>query len=181
MGQQTISIDPDLWKRTRRQAFDMGTTATSIVEQALIAYFAAMELKQGGRLAPQPAPTTDWVLAKGPVSASDLRGKAVSTIPDIPLIDYRPPQPASGIQWVGESTSEERKQMDALPPPAIYESFDESFATVEEDGSITQHTSVGFKAVVINSPSEVAAAVKAAGPREFHPVPKPTTTKKARR
>jgi len=106
---QKMSINPDLWKQTRRLAFDMGTTATSIVEEALIAYFAAMEVKQGGRLAKAPQPMS--FSAEG------------TLIPDF-----------SGNHYVR-----------------------------------------------IEDPSQVAAAVKAAGPREFHPVPKPVAVKKARR
>ena len=144
---QKMSINPDLWKQTRRLAFDMGTTATSIVEEALIAYFAAMEVKQGGR--PAPHPTTDWVLAKGPVSASDLRtpfsgDHAILLMPDGSVMD-----PIADV-----------------PPPRM------AAMKVEiEDGAYVR----------IEDPSQVAAAVKAAGPREFHPVPKPVAVKKARR
>jgi len=197
VGQQTISIDPDLWKRTRRLAFDMGTTATSIVEEALIAYFAAMELKQGGR--PAPHPTTDWVLAKGPVSASDLRtpfsgDHAILLMPDGSVMDPVADATVSTEPFSlsrtflsvdklppGDGAYVETKQMDAWPPPARSASVIADVVESHMDGEVRVIDKVDLKAIVINSPSEAAAAVQAAGPREFHPVPKPTTTKKARR
>jgi predicted transcriptional regulator len=133
---QKISVDSDLWKRVRRLAFDMGTTATSIVEEALIAYFAAMELKQGGRLAKAPQPMS--FSAEGTLIPDFSGNHAISLMPDGSVMD-----PIADVPRKVEI----------------------------EDGAYVR----------IENPSQVAAAVKAAGPREFHPVPKPVTAKKARR
>ena len=35
---QKISISPEVWARTRRRSFDMDTTASALVEEALVAY-----------------------------------------------------------------------------------------------------------------------------------------------
>ena len=139
---QKMSINPDLWKQTRRLAFDMGTTATSIVEEALIAYFAAMEVKQGGRLAKAPQPMS--FSAEGTLIPDFSGNHAILLMPDGSVMD-----PIADV-----------------PPPRM------AAMKVEiEDGAYVR----------IEDPSQVAAAVKAAGPREFHPVPKPVAVKKARR
>jgi len=133
---QKMSINPDLWKQTRRLAFDMGTTATSIVEEALIAYFAAMEVKQGGRLAKAPQPMS--FSAEGTLIPDFSGNHAISLMPDGSVMD-----PIADV-------------------PRKVEIEDGAYVRIED-------------------PSQVAAAVKAAGPREFHPVPKPVAAKKARR
>ena len=139
---QKMSINPDLWKQTRRLAFDMGMTATSIVEEALIAYFAAMEVKQGPRLAKAPQPMS--FSAEGTLIPDFSGNHAILLMPDGSVMD-----PIADV-----------------PPPRM------AAMKVEiEDGAYVR----------IEDPSQVAAAVKAAGPREFHPVPKPVAAKKARR
>jgi hypothetical protein len=147
---QRISLDPALWNRTRRRAFDTGTTATALVSLALAEYLDRTEKPQG-RLADPQFVTLD---PSQQVPPESLIPEAV-----IPVIDrelrrgmkevelYEVSVTADKMPWDGPVIVQ-----DALPPAAV-----------------------------INDPKEVGAAIAkvalAAG-REFHPVPKPTSTKK---
>jgi hypothetical protein len=73
---QQISIDPELWARARRKAFDIRSTATKIVEAALTEYLDRLDEKPpaGPATKPLPVPNRPEPIRAG--NSGDPRGLA---------------------------------------------------------------------------------------------------------
>ena len=155
MGQQ-ISIDPQLWAQTRRLAFDTSTTASRIVETALAEYLT--------RVGEPPAELATTKKPRRPIE-NDPPGPefypAAGEKIRLPGLrdeaDQRPLDPRLGAPW-----DEVTKPIDALAPPA------------SENGAMNEP-------VVVNDPQVAAARAVELARRPITPVPKPTSTKRAKR
>ena len=111
MGQQTISIDPDLWKRTRRFAFDTGVTASSIVEAALTEHLDVLMAKP--RTGGKPPVDTATVTPRVKVLSVDAAATIAADAPD--------PKPLSAkisgpLPWTRVDTPEDAAKVAAFVP-----------------------------------------------------------------
>jgi hypothetical protein len=166
---QTISLDPRTWAKVRIMAFERSTSASKLVAQAVDEFLARELGKPQGQLATEPDPIAKFMEARlDEVSViSDVKLYETSIVKDpLPGREFKlsQPVPIEGMPWDEAKTKVESGQaailqgnavtaQDALPPPAV-----------------------------IKDPKEVGAAIKAVAPgREFHPVPKPASTRKPRR
>ena len=65
MATQRVSLDPALWNRTRRLAFDTGTTASRLVETALAEFLDRQE-KPPAKVAGEGPPDDAWATLLAP-------------------------------------------------------------------------------------------------------------------
>lgn len=166
MVQQKISIDPELWARTRRKAFDLKTTASKLVEEGLSQYLDQLDIP-GEMREPRERLAT--------ATATATTATATTTAP--------PPHKTIGLNPTGQRAVDQLRSAPWNDPVPV--------AVAESAGSVAIAPSAnnekdGFGAAavvvpdgaskIINDP-QVAAAMatqraQLAG-RTIHPVPKP--------
>jgi gamma-glutamyl phosphate reductase len=193
MATQRISLDPKLWAKTRRTAFDMGVTATEVVSQALVEYLDRAENPLAGLAA---APKTlkhddrpigritkvtedeSGITVEGEVWPKDDPRRDVKLMEVSVTSDKLPWDSAVALVKSGQAAVLQGNS--SVVPDAVIPAIEQRIrgeAVIAQDALPPP--------AVIKDPKEAAAKVQAAmetrNAQPYHPVPKPTSTKKPRR
>jgi hypothetical protein len=162
---QKISISPEIWARTRRQAFDTGSTASKLTEMALIEYLDRVDRDRRGRVAnteeaPPKAGTgaPPWIAPASGSIIPPLMGSAAR--PSKPVVSIAPPADAGLVSAA-----------------AAIVGFDEGVA----GGDRTVVIEDGQYKLTPDAMAAKATQLATAKGVEFHPVPKPTSKPKPTR
>jgi hypothetical protein len=176
-----LSLPDEIWTRVRMRALKDGTSATKIVEAALLQWFEKLDRAEPDKarrregLAAEPDPIVKFKEARldeVSVTKDEMPWGPSSVIPDAVI-------PAIEKKLRGEPAI----ALDALPPPAVVSIANGESATITSEMHIPAEGSATITDVrVIKDPKEAGAAVRAvAAGREFHPVPKPVRKPRPKR
>ena len=158
---QRLSLDPKLWAKTRREAFDRGMSASALVAEALALWFDQPR-ESGGKLRGYPAmkeePSAEFHVGPAPARSAYLTDLA----PGNATIDLPDWDPAAATSFTD------------VPPPADWSPV-EGF-----DPPVDRADGFGIPVDVRDEIDDVVAKV-APIKAEFRPVPKPAARKRPSR